>query len=111
MRRLAWLVAALALAGCGPALKLSFPAPAPRPATAPSKPICPGGLSADIQAEPPLPAGAGFPAPQDQTAGAAVALYGPWLHELAVWGRAGWARAADAKAYCAPINAKGDAND
>jgi hypothetical protein len=104
MRRLFAVLACYVLAGCGPALKLSFPAAAQSPPAA--APICPGGLSADLPPEPKLPAGAGFPAPQDAAASAAVALYGQWLHAFALWGRAGWARAADAKSYCDTL--KGD---
>jgi hypothetical protein len=90
---------ALTLAGCGhmTLFNVGKPQPAAVPAAAP---ICPGSLSADIQPEPQLPAGAGFPAPADAAASAAVALYGTWLHAWAVWARQGWARAADANAYC-----------
>jgi hypothetical protein len=55
---------------------------------------------ADIPAFPELPAGAGFPAPQDAAASAAVSLYLTWLHSLVVYAREGWARSADARDYC-----------
>lgn len=69
-------------------------------ATTSAPPVCPGGLRADLLPQPPLPANATFPAPQDDAAVAAVAAYTTWLHDLALWGRQGWARAANAKAFC-----------
>jgi hypothetical protein len=101
MRILVAPMAALVLGGCGhmALFNLAKPQAAASPASS-AAPVCPGSLSADIQPEPQLPAGAGFPAPTDAAASAAVALYGTWLHSWAVWARQGWARAADAKAYC-----------
>jgi hypothetical protein len=95
-------LAALLLSGCGHMALLSVGAakPAPAPPQAPAKPVCPGSLLADIPPFPPLPAGAGFPAPQDAAASAAVALYGQFLHSLAVYARQGWERASAAKDYC-----------
>lgn len=95
------LLAALLLPGCISLPKLHLPASAPPvTALAPAKPVCPGSLLADIPPFPTLPAGAGFPAPQDAAASAAVALYGQFLHSLAVYARAGWSRAGDARDFC-----------
>jgi hypothetical protein len=57
-------------------------------------------MTADLLPEPQLPANAGFPAPATDAEGASVAAYGGWLHSFAAWARAGWARAAQDKAFC-----------
>jgi hypothetical protein len=102
MRALVIALAALLLAGCGhmSLISLGGPKPAPAPPQASAKPVCPGSLLADTPPFPTLPAGAGFPAPQDAAASAAVALYGQFLHSLAVYARDGWRRASDARDWC-----------
>ena len=101
VRPLAWPLAALLLCGCVSLPKLHLPATAqPSAAVAPSKPVCPGSLLADIETEPQLPAGAGFPGPQTESESAAVSLYLTWLHSYAVWARHGWARVGEGRDYC-----------
>jgi hypothetical protein len=101
MKPLAWPLAAVLLCGCVSLPKLHLPASAaPAPAAAPVKPVCPGNLLADLEPEPQLPPGAGFPAPMTEAESAAVALYGTWLHAFAVYARHGWARAGEGKDYC-----------
>ncbi len=89
------------LAGCAPQLSLlpiSHPAtPAPPVQAAP---VCPGSLMADPLSEPQLPSQAGFPAPTDPQASASVTQYLTWLHQLALWGRQGWAVAKTAHDFC-----------
>lgn len=102
MKRTALVIAlAWPLAGC---VHLGFPKlgkpPAAAPAPASAAPACPGDLRADIQPEPILPDAAGFPAPVSDVERPAVASYLQWLSGYGAWGRAGWARAADAKAFC-----------
>jgi hypothetical protein len=95
-------LAAILLCGCVSLPKLHLPASAaPSVAVAPSRPVCPGSLLADLEPEPQVPDDAGFPAPQDQAASAAVQAYGAWLHSFAVWARDGWRRAENAREYCA----------
>jgi hypothetical protein len=103
--RSAWAAAFLmaALCGCGHISLLSLPKPpsaAPAPAAAPSNPVCPGSMLADLEPEPQLPAGAGFPGAQTEAESVAVSLYLTWLHAYAVWARHGWARATEGKDYC-----------
>jgi hypothetical protein len=101
MKRAVLALAATLLSGCihlaGPSIGLHA---APTAAAKPAAPVCPGGLTADLAPAPPLPAAAGFPAPANDAESAAVAAYGAWLHSFAVWARAGWARAGDAKTFC-----------
>ncbi len=98
--RTAWAVLFL-MTGLGscvhllPAIKMP-----PAPAVAPASPVCPGGLLADLEPAPALPAAAGFPAPTTDAEGAAVKSYGTWLHDYAAWAKRGWQRAGDAKAFC-----------
>jgi hypothetical protein len=101
MRPLAWPLAAVLLCGCVSLPRLHLAATAqPSVAVAPSRPVCPGNLLADLEPEPKLPDGAGFPGPETQAESAAVSLYLTWLHAYAVWARGGWGRAADARAWC-----------
>ena len=103
MKKIVALLLCASLAACGtPSLfRIDMTKKAaPAPAAAPVAPICPGSLRADLEDEPDLPPNAGFPAPADAAATAAVKAYLTWLHDLAVWGRAGWDRAANAKTFC-----------
>ena len=87
----------VALAGCG-AIPLRLPAKAsPAP---PASPVCPGGLSAPLIAQPQPSAEAGMVKAQTQAESDAQAASLTWIHDLAAWGRAGWARAGDAQAWC-----------
>ena len=72
----------------------SFAAPAPINLPPP----CPADMLADLEPEP-QPAG-GFPAPETASASAEVQAYWTWLSTYAHWARRGWARAAEARAYC-----------
>jgi hypothetical protein len=90
------------LAACAPSL-LSFPHPSAKPAPAPAAAApaaCPGGLRAEVQPQPKLPEGAGFPAPVTAEEKQSVASYLEWLTGFAAWARNGWERAAGAKAFC-----------
>ena len=103
-RSVAALSACLSLAACAPQLSLlRLPGgDTSKPAVPPSQasPICPGSLMADPSPEPPLPSHAGFPAPTDAQASASVTAYLTWLHQLALWGRQGWAVAKTAHDFC-----------
>ena len=99
MRRVV-LLAALALGGCAlhrPLISLGGP---PKPPPALAAPICPGGLSAPIPAEPQLPPDADFPAATTPKAAAAVESASRWLTAHSQWGRDGWLRAQLAKDWC-----------
>jgi hypothetical protein len=61
---------------------------------------CPATLRAETKEQPKVPEGAGIPAPVTEEEKRAFALYGPWIAEIASWGREGWARSAEAKAWC-----------
>ena len=87
----------LSTTGCVSLPHLGKPAPAVQ---VPTTPTCPGGLRADILPMPVVPDTVGFPAAQSDAESAHVASYLTWLADLARWGRQGWARAADAKAFC-----------
>ena len=67
---------------------------------------CPASLTADPEAEPQVPAGAGIVQPcQDDTDAckaerAATDSFLTFDAAHAAWGKRGWARAGEAKAYC-----------
>ena len=94
----------LLLGGC---IHLGLPSlhkAAPPPPVAAAKPVCPGGLSAELQRQPlptdPAYKGAAMVRPETEAESAAAQLLLAYMHDLAAWGRLGWARAGDAKAYC-----------
>ena len=97
------LSASACLAACSPQLSLLPALHGPTPTTvAPLQaiPVCPGSLMADPLPEPVLPSQAGFPAPTDAQASASVTAYLTWLHQMALWGRQGWAVAKTAHDFC-----------
>ena len=94
------LMLGLTGAGCVSLPRLRLPRPAPVAAAAPVGPLCPGALMAELVASPAIPPDAGFPSPSTDAERRAVSSYLEWLHAYAVWGRAGWSRAADARAFC-----------
>lgn len=101
MIRTATALCLLSLGACAPQLSLLPPSHGgTSPPPAPPQPVCPGSMTADLLQRPPLPPGAGFPAPTDQASSEATGLYLTWLHDFSTWAKTGWARAADAKAFC-----------
>jgi hypothetical protein len=102
VRALSMLAALLALSACAPSFSLlGAHVPKPPPAAAPpGAPTCPGALSADLPPQPVRDPKAGVAEPQTDAQKAAFALYLDWLARIGAWSRAGWARAAEAKAWC-----------
>lgn len=98
-RRLALLSLMLAMGMLGCA-HISLPA-LPHPA---AKPVviarCPGAYSADLQAQPQPLAAAGMVRAQTQAESDAQAATLQWIHDLAAWGRTGWSRVGDVRAWC-----------
>ena len=57
-------------------------------------------MAADVPTRPPLPADAGFPAPQTPEASRQVSVYLTWLHSLSVLTNSLIQRAQDTRQFC-----------
>jgi len=105
MRRWAGLLLTCSLSACTPQLSLlgtlgGNTSAKGSPVAVQAAPVCPGSLMAEPLPEPPLPPGAGFPAPTTPEASASVTQYLTWLHQEAIWGRQGWAIVKTAHSFC-----------
>ena len=93
--------ALVSLPACAPQLSL-LPTSRPATSTPPAPPtvICTASMAADVPTRPPLPADAGFPAPQTPEASRQVSVYLTWLHSLSVLTNSLIQRAQDTRQFC-----------
>jgi hypothetical protein len=101
-RALPLMLAVCLLSGCAPQLSLLPASPKSTTTSTPPAPtvVCTASMMADVPTRPPLPADAGFPAPQTPAASRQVQTYLTWLHSLSVLTNSLIQRANETQAFC-----------